>query len=139
MHKYTEKELIGFLENWYKSKGRVPSLMDWNIYRGSGVPSSRVYRSVFGSWRKAIVAAGYTPNEKGISDKCREAVLLVDRKSIIYNKKRGRNRVYYLDPEEFKHAMDKKWTISKMSLYFKCSRMVIRTRIKELEGGKNVG
>ena len=69
-HKFSEKELISLLQEWERQHGEVPSQSQWD--GDANTPSSNPCRSVFGSWAKALLAAGLKPKEPTISEKCRE-------------------------------------------------------------------
>lgn len=58
---YSRKELLRKIINFYTREGRIPLKKEFNMYR--------VYKNKFGSWNKAIKAAGFQPNEVIFSKK----------------------------------------------------------------------
>ena len=59
-NKYTDKKLIGLLKVEAENLGRTPTVRD--IKPGRGMPSSITYIRTFGSWNKALEAAGLSIN-----------------------------------------------------------------------------
>lgn len=65
--------VIGEMKRWHALYGEPPKAQDWNpvlarrrgnepqAQRAEGWPHATVVARLFGSWNKAIVAAGYTP------------------------------------------------------------------------------
>lgn len=59
--KYTEDELLEHLRQLADSLDRVPRKKDMNEH---GKHGARSYKLRFGSWSKAVEAAGFTPHER---------------------------------------------------------------------------
>jgi hypothetical protein len=58
--------VLQYILKWSENHGgRSPSVNDWNISRPSGSPSIRPYVRVYGSWSKAVEAAGLVPLPSG--------------------------------------------------------------------------
>lgn len=87
-HKYLKKELIILLQEWERKHGEVPSQSQWD--EDVDTPSSGPCRLRFGSWAKALRAAGLKPKEPNISEKCREASRIAHTGSQGCNWKGGR-------------------------------------------------
>jgi DNA invertase Pin-like site-specific DNA recombinase len=58
--KWEDSEILGALQAWVDAQGRVPRAKDWSHGRGYQPNCSTVVRR-FGSWRKALIAAGLQP------------------------------------------------------------------------------
>jgi sulfur relay (sulfurtransferase) DsrC/TusE family protein len=61
-NKYTERELLDFIIDFYNINGKNPTTKDFN--RLPGYPDSSTYRQRFGSWPNAIKKAGLTPKRE---------------------------------------------------------------------------
>ena len=70
-HKYTEKELIGLLQDWEQKHGESPSQSQWD--GDASMPSSNPVRARFGSWGNGLRAAGLDVKSPSITTQCREA------------------------------------------------------------------
>jgi 3-polyprenyl-4-hydroxybenzoate decarboxylase len=64
---YSDKELIKILKKFNRQNGRLPLSKD--MKRINGYPSIEVYMNRFGSWNKALLAAGLDLNNAIYSDK----------------------------------------------------------------------
>jgi len=65
--RYTKEELIGFLKKRHAETKQVPSKNEINSLKG--YPDSSTFRTQFGSWNNAIIAAGFEPNKPGSEKK----------------------------------------------------------------------
>jgi hypothetical protein len=54
LRKYTREDLLEKIMKFYKKHGRIPLKREFNSFR--------VFKNEFGSWNKAIIAAGFDPN-----------------------------------------------------------------------------
>jgi hypothetical protein len=52
--KYTRKDLLKRITDFYAQNGRIPLKREFNSFE--------VFKKEFGSWNKAIIAAGFDPN-----------------------------------------------------------------------------
>lgn len=59
--KYTDEELLEWIDRFVESSGTVPSS---NHFIGGPGPSQTAYRARFGTVTKAIKEAGYTPRSE---------------------------------------------------------------------------
>jgi hypothetical protein len=57
--KYSKEDVITAIISYYKINGKIPG------YNDLSNPGSTTAEKHFGSWNKAIIAAGFTPNESG--------------------------------------------------------------------------
>ena len=62
--RYTRKELLDFMRQFYEENGRPPMKDDFT--NNPEYPSAGTYQIVFGSWNNAIIEAGLYINEGGI-------------------------------------------------------------------------
>jgi len=56
--RWPREVLIGYLRDWYAKRGDSPTQDGWDAERKPGQPSEAVFRQRFGSWNKALAAAG---------------------------------------------------------------------------------
>lgn len=56
--KYSDHELIQYIQDFYKENNRIPQARDFRTK--TNYPDSSTFESRFGSWNKAIEAAGFT-------------------------------------------------------------------------------
>ena len=61
--KFTDQQYIGYLQLFFQSHERTPSIRDWRTCRPMGAPSDGAYVKRFGTWRKAIALAGLMVRE----------------------------------------------------------------------------
>lgn len=61
---WTAGRIIAAIREWVARYGSPPTVQQWEKAR-PGRPSSRTVRDVFGSWRAATIAAGFTPRTPG--------------------------------------------------------------------------
>lgn len=87
-HKYLKKELIILLKKWAQQHGEVPSQSQWD--EDANTPSSNPCRCRFGSWSKALIAAGLEPKKPTFSALCRENSVKARRGKAGGNNKGGR-------------------------------------------------
>lgn len=59
---WSEDDIILAMWEWNESHGAPPKWGDW-LHSGESHPASMTVRTHFGSWNKAIEAAGFTPYE----------------------------------------------------------------------------
>ena len=59
---WTEEKLIELLVKFKKKLGRIPTMED--VRAAKDMPSAATYQRLFGSWNKALGAAGLKPNMK---------------------------------------------------------------------------
>jgi len=101
--KYTKEKLIKILKDWVKTNNRLPSrdICDDD----KSLPSSLTYRKYFGSWGKAVKAAGFEPLKSVISPQCRAATIKAHKGKRSYNWKGGRikDRLGYIQVWAPKH------------------------------------
>lgn len=87
-HKYTKKELIALLKQWAQNHGETPSQSQWDS--DVSMPSSNPCRSQFGSWSKALQAAGLEVKKPTISALCMERMILAHKGKTSFHWKGGR-------------------------------------------------
>ncbi|MGE0025680.1 MAG: homing endonuclease associated repeat-containing protein [Thermoleophilia bacterium] len=61
---WTEERVLAAIRAWADENGRPPSSSDWYL-RAPGRPTHCVVKERFGSWNKAIAAAGFEPVPAG--------------------------------------------------------------------------
>lgn len=60
----TREQLILTIKQFYKKNGRIPFYTEFRAK--VGYPNPDTYKAVFGSWNKAIKAAGFEPNQASL-------------------------------------------------------------------------
>lgn len=60
--RFSDKELLNFLQAFYKENGKVPIVKDF--FNNSKYPSCAIYQKRFGSWNNAMKLAGLDSREK---------------------------------------------------------------------------
>jgi len=82
--KYTKEKLIQILRQIYAETGKTPSKRGINALKG--YPNTNTFDAYFGSWNKAVKAAGLKPNKGGSRKK--KAVKVHKRESMPESKKK---------------------------------------------------
>lgn len=68
---WTRDEVADEIRKWAEIHGRKPASHDWQVARKPGEtrPSRKYVIDMFGTWNKAIEAAGFTPKPKPVVEK----------------------------------------------------------------------
>ena len=77
--RYAEEEMLRLLRERASRLGRAPRIKEWDEWRWS--PGTFVYRHRFGSWDKALIAAGLTPSFGGEGTKATLELCLLSVKA----------------------------------------------------------
>lgn len=65
---YSKTTLIEMIERFYRENGRIPFYEEFNS--NPKYPNPETYKVAFGSWNKAIEAAGFDPNSSSLGRVC---------------------------------------------------------------------
>ena len=55
---YTNEGLLDMLRDWYRQRGEPPTQAAWHAAHPHGGPSEKIFANRWGSWNKALAAAG---------------------------------------------------------------------------------
>ena len=62
---HTQTAIIQSIREWTEEQGEPPKVAHWRVVGDSGWPSYLTVIRAFGSWDKAIEAAGFEPRGRG--------------------------------------------------------------------------
>lgn len=87
---YTKESLIDRIQQWVQERGEVPSRRQWA--EDKSLPSDMAFRIHFGSWSKALNAAGYVAKKPHPSETCMQNSVLARKGNQSPNYKGGTTR-----------------------------------------------
>lgn len=132
--KYSDKDLIYYIQKFVKNNNKIPISRDFK--KNPNYPHEITYEVRFGSWNKAIEAAGFEPNINsgyGLSTLANDNHLYRSRLEANFADKFLHNKYKYIIEPRYPKPYNKiyDWYISELDLYIELDGGIRPEVIKE--------